>query len=89
MNSTNNHEVYAAQLDRATDDKCFVCGDLIADGCFCKIHRKEGVPVTICRPTCTIQYIHSTQTPAERLEREWRDCENDLRLFVGEEKPWS
>ena len=83
----DNHEPRAAQLDRATDDKCFVCGGRIGERCFCRIHRKEGVPVMLCRPSCTVQYIDSTQTPAERLERERRDYENDLRLFVGEEKP--
>ena len=85
----DNHEPSAAQPSDAAAQKCFVCGDTIADRCFCKIHRKEVVPVMLCRPSCTIQYIDSTQTPAERLERERRDCEKDLRLFVGEEKPWS
>ena len=89
MNATNNHEAHAAQLYRDIADKCFVCGDRIGECCFCRIHRKEGGAVLLCCPSCAIQYIDSTQTPSERLERERRECENDLRLFVGEEKPWS
>ena len=90
MNTTSvdDHEPRAAQFGCATGDKCFVCGERIEARCFCKIHRKEDAPVPLCSPACAIQYIDSAQTPAERLEREQRDYENDLRLFVGEEKPW-
>ena len=87
--TVENREPSAAQPSNAAARKCFVCGGRIGERCFCKIQRQEGVPVMLCRPSCTIQYIDSMQTPAERLERELRDYENDLRLFVGEEKSWS
>ena len=85
----DSHASRAAQFDCATDDKCFVCGRRIGKRCFYGIHREEGVPVMLCGPTCAIQYIDSTQTPADRLEWERRDYENDLRLFTGAEQPWS
>jgi hypothetical protein len=89
MSSANDREARAARLNGAAREKCLVCDDPIGDRCFCKIHRKEGGPIMLCCPSCTIQYIESARPPANDREEELRACEKSTRFFIGEDKPWS
>ncbi len=89
MTSTNDHQPRAAQFSGAVPQKCLVCGDPIGERCFCKIHRKEGEPIMLCCPDCTIQYIDSAGAPADSREEELRAYEKSTHFFIGEDKPWS
>lgn len=87
VNSRNGHEP-EVQLNGAPQ-KCVICGDPTAERCFCKIHRKEGGPVLLCCPSCTIQYLDSKRPPADSREEELRAGEKNFHFFIGENKPWT
>jgi hypothetical protein len=88
MNSANDLEQRAAQVNGAVRQKCPVCNDAIGERCFCKIHSKEGEPIMLCCPSCAIQYFNTSRPPADSLEAELRAYEKNTHLFVAEEKPW-
>jgi hypothetical protein len=78
MNSTDDREPNAAQLSGTEPHKCLVCGAPIGASCFCKIHRKEGGPIMLCCPRCTIQYLDSARTPADIRAQELRAYESEF-----------
>ncbi len=77
------------ELNGAVRQKCPVCGDPIAESCFCKIHREGGEPITLCCPSCAIQYLDSARPSADSHEEELRAYEKTTHFFIGEDKPWS
>ena len=85
MNSPSNQEPHSAQISGA--QKCFICGDPVVEHWLCKMHRKEGGPVTLCCYDCMLQYLNSGHAP-DRNEQELRAAENRTHFFIGEEKPW-
>ncbi len=90
MNASQDQELQAVPFNRAVvRQKCRVCDDPIGDNCFCKIHRNEGVPITLCQPRCVIQYIDSSRPPTDSTEAELRAYEKNTHFFIGEDKPWS
>ena len=88
MNSTSNHEPPATAIRGVAREKCVVCGDLVGERCFCRIYRKQGEPVVLCCPSCSLQYFESARPPANAREEELLKYEKAVHLFVGEEKPW-
>lgn len=88
MNSGDARQSSAAQLNGASRGKCLVCGDPIGEQCFCKLHPSEGAPVMFCCPSCAIQYLESTRTPADSREAELRGYEKSTHFFIGVDKPW-
>ena len=89
MKSADEREVRSAQFNGAARGKCVVCGDPIGEQCFCKLHTTEGVTVMFCCPSCAMQYIDSTRTPADSRAEELRAYEKSTHFFVGPDKPWS
>lgn len=90
MNSAIDQEPAAGQLSGNAAEKCFVCKYVIQQPCFCRIFRKEGAPILLCCPDCTIQYIDSTRVPSDSFEEELLAYEKKSdHFFVGEPKPWS
>ena len=89
VNSGNGHQLRGVQFNGAVPHKCIICGDSTAERCFCKIHRKEGEPVMLCCPSCTIQYLNSARPPVDNREEELRACEKNFHFFIGENKPWT
>jgi hypothetical protein len=68
--------------------KCFVCGQEIADGpWFCKIPREEKPTVLLCCPRCALRYFDSPHPAAIGEEQDRANYEQSLPFLVDAEKP--
>ncbi len=88
MSSMDNLKAGAGQSGGAGPQQCLVCGDPVAEVCFCRIPREDGSPIMLCCPDCAMQYFASSED-ADTTKQEFLNYENGIHFFVGENKPWS